>query len=361
MTGSLARKLAVAVSAVIVIVDIALIGTAVRGASGSRSAVSSSAARTVAYPAPEMVVPTRPGASVRATPAPAAPARPAVVVPPRPSPSPAPTIEVLGESMTVEAEETPDPVAVVVPAAAADDAAGRALLAIGPDGLVLRATRGSCPADGSATVALSADFGRTWAPLAGDLAQVLGVEAASDGTLRVIATDRSCRPLERHSSDGGATWQAGPLAGLWYLSPDSESEQVLGPALLSDVGCVPHALAAAGRDRAAVACADGTVRVTDDAGDAWRQAPAVSGVVSLAFADGGYALARTGDCASAVLRARDWAGTWTRVACLDDLVPDGVPKTDRAFAAIAAAGPVLAAQIGPAFVISTDSGSTWTP
>lgn len=360
MTGSLARKLAVAVTAVIVIVDIALIGTAVRGASGSRASVSSSSARTAAYPAPEMVVPTRLSASVRLTPAHQAPARttpaPAPVITPPPSAKEGPTIEVLGESKSVE-EDTAS-AAVAVPVTTSDDAAARVLLAVGAGGLVLRATRGACPADSSATLELSTDSGRTFTPLTGEIAQVLRVDVTSRGRAQVIATDRSCRPLERHTLDGGATWQSGELTGVWYLSPDSDADQVLGPSLVSEVGCVPRTLTAPDDEHAAVACVDGTVRFTGDAGDHWRKVAGLDGVGALTFATAadGYALVTASDCESAVERTSDGGATWTRVGCLDSVLPS---VSADAPTAIAAAGRVLAVQVGPTFLLSTDSGGTW--
>lgn len=362
MTGSLARRLAVAVTVVIVIVDIVLIGTAVRGATGSRASGPASAARTgtPAYPAPEMIVPTRLGASMRPSPVPAPRSSPAVAAP-RSSPATAPTIEVLGESRTVGEESAP--LAVPLPGLPRgdDDAASRPLLAVSPDGAVIRATRGSCPADGSAGLEISADLGRTWTPVASSAAQVLRVDAMGGGDLRIVATDRSCRPVARHSTDGGETWQPGGLSGIWYLSPDSDADQVLGPALVSTVGCVPHALAATDDEHAAVSCADGTVRVTDDGGDDWREVAGLSGVTSLVFTgDGdGYALAAADGCATAVLRTSGQPDGWSTVACLDEAVAPAAIGT-RPQAAIAAAGTVVAVQIGAVFLLSTDAGATWT-
>lgn len=365
MTGSLARRLAVALTVGIVIVDIVLIGAAVRGTTGSRAAAPATILRTgsPAYPAPEMIAPTRPGASMRTVPVPA----------PRATPADAPTIEVLGESRSVG--EEPAPVSRVAPAAGAapptavapprgdESATSRLLLAISPDGTVIRATRGSCPADGGATIELSADFGRTWFTLASTVAQVLRVDATGGGNLRVVATDLSCRPVASRSADGGAGWQPDGLSGVWYLSPDSDADQVLGPGLVSSVGCVPRSLSAPDDDRAAVSCADGTVRVTSDGGDHWRNVPGLSGVTSVAFtaAGGGFALASVDGCAAAVLRAAGQMTGWRATACLDALAGSataagGVPPQ----MAIAASGTVVAAQLGTVFTLSTDSGANWT-
>lgn len=381
MKGSLARRLAVAVTVVIVIVDIVLIGTAVRSATGgSRAAASASAARTgtVAYPAPEMITPTRrgvalpttavivPGASPALPEPGAVPASPTSASPTSAVPTstaPTPEIAVLGESRTVdEPEPTPPAIAVIpapLPPAGDSDTAAQPLLAVAPGGVVIRATRGRCPADGTAVIELSPDLGRTWTPLSSAVAQVLGVDAAR-GELRIVATDRSCRPIARHSTDGGASWQAGALNGIWYLSPDAEADQVLGPALVSTVGCVPRSLAATDDDHAAVVCADGTVRVTDDAGDRWDEAAATAGVLALSGVGAGHALARVEGCAIAVLRTAGGAVTGSPGPCLDELVGSaGRPGADVP-AAIAAAGAVVVAQVGSTFLVSTDSGATWS-
>lgn len=363
----MARKLAWLFAVVIVIVDVVLITTALRHSAASRAAQPSANRGVQAiFPAPEMVTPTRSAPATASPPAPAGPdgAGPGDVVPipfgpvrtmsTTPAPSTSAGIQVLAESRT---EET-TPIATMSPAppapgraAARPPASDRVLLGVTRDGFVIRAHRGTCPAATPTDIAVSRDGGRTWERIEAAAPQIVRVGAASGGALWFVGTDASCRPIQRNSPDGGVTWRGGSVSGIWYLSPDAEATQVISPQLVADVGCVPLALAGIDPRRAIVACADGLIRGTGDAGDSWTTLSALPGAVSLAFAGptDGYALAAVADCPARVLHTVDGGRTWRHGVCL----------TGREPRAIAADGDTVAAQVGSNLFVSIDAGRTW--
>lgn len=229
-------------------------------------------------------------------------------------------------------------------------AAERILLDMSSDGSVIRALRGECPADSPARVEVSDDGGSSWHTVETDSTAILRVGAQRDG-LWYVGTDSGCDPIEQDTDDGGATWTTGGTSGAWYLDADPDATTLQGPNAQSDVGCVPVALSGVSLHDAAVACADGTVRVTDDAGASWSTASTVPGVAGISFvsADSGVALAPRGACGAAVLRTSDGGSSWSQVRCLDGYQP----------LAIAAAGDAIRAQVGTVLYGSDDDGESW--
>lgn len=331
------RKIAVIVAAAIFALDAVLIIVMLRSGgwgtetyrAGPRPGVTRT---TVAFPAPEMVTPTRmpKGPATHAAPPPRTPA------PPDAELTTSSEIEVLGASRSVE-DPTP--------------ATGRVLMAVGPDGSLIRAVRGSCPARTGADVEISTDSGRSWHRVPTSLTQVLDVAALPDGDLSILGVDFSCRPSAQLSSDDGQSWRDAGLAERWYLSPDAEAEQVVGPQLLSQVGCVPAAVSGISRKRAAVGCDDGRIQVTSDAGDSWSTSATLPGLVSLDFTSArrGAALVASADCPAEVLSTGDRGATWSALTCL----PSGEAQ------AIAMTGHTITAQVGGEVWISDDAGESW--
>lgn len=368
----MARKLAWLMAVAVVILDVVLVTSALRGAEAPRPAQASARNGIVTiFPAPEMVRPTRlstgpaartpapagsDAASVPEIAAPGAPAgAPVVTTLTAPAPATSSGIQVLGESRTEEPTTsrppvTPAPRATPGQDAAESPAAGRVLLGVSRDGLVIRAIRGACPAAVATAVAVSLDGGRTFRQASFAAPQVLRVGAAG-GEAWLIGVDSSCRPIQRHTDDGGAHWDDGRVSDSWYLSPDADAAQVVGPGTVAEVGCVPLAVAGIDARRAVVACADGDIRATKDAGDAWSTIAALPGVVSLALtsAEDGYALAAAPDCPARVLRTVDGGRTWRPAACIAGAQPR----------AIAADGDVVAAQVGTRLFVSADAGRAW--
>jgi hypothetical protein len=367
------RKLAWLFVVLLIVADVVLVTTMLRTSGPSRAArASSTAGGHAAFPAPEMVSPTRSGraASAPAGSAPvsrsasapgsapaAAAAAPALPAPPDSTPTSPPEsgqIQVLGESRDEDA-----------PPDTAAESAG-ILLQIGADGVILRAARGACPSTAAAALAISRDSGVTWTPVPAAVAQVLAVGASSAGTLWFVGTDSSCRPTARESRDGGAGWTPGSVRGRWYLNPDPASTDVASPRLLSNVGCVPAALAGIDARRAVALCTGGDIRVTDDSGDTWITASRIPGAVSLSFdsTERGYALAAARGCPAAVLRTVDGAQTWARVACLGDDAPMAIAAaSSRAAGTLtagdAAAADTVVAQVGAVLSVSRDGGRSW--
>lgn len=347
----MARKLAWLVAVVLVVADMVLVVAALSdGRPSKKPAAPAPVTRNsdTPYPAPEMVAPTRSGGAIRA----AAPSPNQALGKSRaPTPSP---IQVLGESRAAGpalTAITPPPAAIPVSDSAAAPATGRILLAVNSNGVVVRASRGSCPSGVPTALSVSSDSGTSWGRVDTLAAQVLRVGATESGTIWFVGSDVTCRPVERESGDAGVTWRPGGSHGVWHLGPDAASTNIAGPGLVSDVGCVPVALDNVDARRAAAVCVDGDIRRTDDAGDTWRTVSSFPGAVSLALAgaDRGYLLAETDDCRAAVLRTDDAAKTWRPLACLGNAAPR----------AIAAAGEFAAAQIGPELLISRDTGVHW--
>jgi hypothetical protein len=353
----MARKLAWLFVALIAIADLVLISTVLHSPGSSKAASSPATRSTAAYPAPEMITPTRGGNSISVAGPPMVAAAPNTALPALPGPAAAPTegIQVLGESRDEEASPTwtPAPRPAGMRPAGTGDASGsaRILLDVDVRGTIVRAVRGTCPSTTATALSVSRDAGASWVAVDAGVPQVLGVGALHDSPTWYVGTDETCRPVGRESTDGGETWHSGSVAGRWYLNPDPASTVVASPRLVADVGCVPLNLAAVDERRAGVACANGDVRVTGDGGDSWTTTAGLPGLGAVAFASGdrGFALVSGADCRAEVLRTDDGGVSWMSQSCLGDVKPR----------ALAAAGDFVVAQVGSDLLVSRDTGRTW--
>ena len=228
----------------------------------------------------------------------------------------------------------------------------RVMLDMSSDGYVIRATRGDCSRGIPGTVEISRDLGRRWSTVDSGAAAVLRVGARRGGALWYVDAAQGCRPAEEDSTDGGATWTSGSTDGTWFLDADSGSTSVHAPTGMSDIGCVPVALAGIDLNHAVAACTTGDVRTTDDSGKTWHPASQLPGVVAISFLNAahGYALAATSSCAAAVFGTTSAGAMWHRLTCLAGDQPRG----------IAAAGDHVLAQVGNTLAGSEDGGVTWT-
>lgn len=229
------------------------------------------------------------------------------------------------------------------------------LLDMASDGSAIRATRGSCPADGAdaepPAVQVSGDAGETWSTVESSSSAVLRVAAGRSGRSWFVATDDDCALVEHDSAGDGEDWTTSSPDGAWALPVDATATSILAPIGDVEVGCAPVSLAAIDSKNAVVACTDGALRISTDSGKTWTDGAAVPGVVGVTFVgpNSGYALAVTSQCPAQVWQTGDGGASFAELACLDGAAPQ----------AITAAGPTILAQVGGSLQRSDDEGDTW--
>jgi hypothetical protein len=144
---------------------------------------------------------------------------------------------------------------------------------------------GSCSA-GGATVARTADGGRTWVQDKTHLRRIVRVRPLLGQTAFVIGTGASCRAELRTTSDGGATWASADYLGtLWFRDPRDQSVVwAPGPFISKPCGrgAVLDLAVDLSTDSARVLCADGLVRSSPDTASSWTDVARVTGAVALA-------------------------------------------------------------------------------
>jgi hypothetical protein len=149
-----------------------------------------------------------------------------------------------------------------------------------------RVGAGSC-AGGGATLTRTADGGRTWVEGGTPLRRIVRVKPGDGRAAFVIGADASCAAILKDTSDGGDTWGSGGSAGdAWFRDPKS-ARTVRAPGSSTSQPCGKRAvldLAALSNDSARALCVDGLVRQTTDTGSSWTNAGKVKGAVALAVA-----------------------------------------------------------------------------
>lgn len=228
------------------------------------------------------------------------------------------------------------------------------LLGLAADGTILRAKAGDCRGE-PGRVQVSTDGGKTFTTAYQPVPQVLRVLAISRTNLWFVEANEQCRPGVRRSGDAGLTWaRTAGSKGTWHLTPELDSTAVHGPDGPVEVYCVATAIAPVDPTTAYVGCADGTTRLTRDAGQNWSEIAAIDGLVGLDFADEntGFALA-VADCGSAVLSTTDAGESWKETACLTAKNPKAIavnPDLSR-----------IIVQTGRTIRVGADGGTTWEP
>jgi len=231
------------------------------------------------------------------------------------------------------------------------------MLAIGDDGVVLRAVTGDCSSNGSASdagVEVSIDDGASFSTVFKNLPQVMGISAVSQAELSFVDADERCSPGVQRSSDTGATWtRATVTKGLWHLSPGVNDVVVHASEGAVDAGCTTIVVAPVSAEVAYIGCDDGAVRVTRNAGKEWTDVAAVKGLVGLTFNDAttGFALAKSSDCAAEVLASTDAGETWDQTACLKGNEPKAIASNGQSTRIIS--------QVDKTVRFSDDNGETW--
>jgi photosystem II stability/assembly factor-like uncharacterized protein len=147
-----------------------------------------------------------------------------------------------------------------------------------------RVGAGSCSA-GGATLATTADGGRTWAQATTHLRRIVRVRPADGQVAFVVGANASCAPELENTSDGGVTWvSANTVGSAWFRHP-TDPGAVRAPGPSTSHPCGKGAvldLAVLSTGSARVLCADGLVRSTTDTGSSWTDVGTVAGAVALA-------------------------------------------------------------------------------
>ncbi|MET0931188.1 MAG: hypothetical protein ABWX74_16830, partial [Aeromicrobium sp.] len=94
-----------------------------------------------------------------------------------------------------------------------------ASVAAANDGTIVVGTRGTC-AGGEATVMVSTNGGADFSESTTGLSTTLAVRATGTKAITVVGTDTKCEPHQLTSTDGGVTWTEDDEIDLWY--PDSQ-------------------------------------------------------------------------------------------------------------------------------------------
>jgi hypothetical protein len=148
-----------------------------------------------------------------------------------------------------------------------------------------RVSGGSCSA-GGATVAMTADGGRTWTHGKTHLSRIVRVRSLDGRAAFVIGTSARCSAELRSSTNGGVTWaSADYMSTLWFRDPrDPRVVRVPGPSTSQPCGkvAVLDLAVVLSTDSARVLCADGLVRASTYRGASWADLGTVTGAVALA-------------------------------------------------------------------------------
>jgi hypothetical protein len=150
-----------------------------------------------------------------------------------------------------------------------------------------RVGAGSCSA-GGASLATTADGGRTWAQAQAqtNLSRIVRVRPTDSQVAFVVGANASCAAELEKTRDGGGTWVSANAVGtLWFRdptdpsavrAPGSSTSQPCGKGAVLDLAVLTST------NSARVLCADGLVRTATQPGSSWTNVGTVTGAVALA-------------------------------------------------------------------------------
>jgi hypothetical protein len=289
--------------AVFVIVDVVLIGGAMRHVNG-----------------------TPPPTGVSSTEAPAASATPSQALPATPTTEPA---QVAFDFNPTEAVS----------------------LSAANDGTIVYGTRGRC-ADPAASVMVSTNGGADFSPATTGLRTALAVRAASAARIVVVGTDASCAVKQVASTDGGKTWKESAGIDIWYADLDDTSKVVSSTGASQPAAdCIVTTVSQVTPASARVSCANGALYGSGDNGATWTALGRLDNIRVSAFLtpSSGFALARYNGCAANAFSTADGGVTWAPGGCIT-----GDPAQ-----AIAATSNGLTAVVADEAYTSADNGKSW--
>lgn len=259
MADRLSGRLGLVALGSFLVVDVALVGLALRSTAAAPDAEGSSAPR----PAAESGV-SAGGAG---------------------TPSPSSTTDSAPADSAPAEDSVLEPAPVTLGLVAVDDSTA------------WRFTSGTC-ADGGSTLSVSEDGAETWQPQAAPFDTTVRVRVREDGTAFAIGGDSDCRPRFRQSRDGAQTWDR-PVAvpGAWHR--DLDDPTVVGteagtPAKPCEAAGVVDL--AVGDSSALALCGDGRLR-SSQTGKQWSDEGSVQGALAVALTgDRTLALVTTSGC-----------------------------------------------------------------
>ena len=222
-----------------------------------------------------------------------------------------------------------------------------------------RIVAGSCSA-GGATLAATADGGKTWAQRSAKLRRIVRLGSTGVGAAFVVGANSSCVAELMDTSDGGGTWSSGGNVGAAWFRDLRNPVVVHAPGTATSRPCGKRAvldLAVLTAGSARVLCAVGLVRSTTNSGVLWADVGTVDGAVALAVPavnSGETYVARLGasGCAGVqILRVHSRAAT----SCVQVAIPKGPGQIAMS---LVKGGGWLG--VGDTTMRSTDGLATWT-
>ena len=216
---------------------------------------------------------------------------------------------------------------------------------------------GACPTDPDLEV--SRDGGRTWQPSKPKLRSVSRLRAYSESSVFAVGGAEGCAPRYLATGGPGEPWSGNGalLAESWYRVP-KEINRVHAPGgrLSNPCGKRLHDFAGLGDLGASALCADGTVRITQDSGQSWRDLKGKSAGLALGADERVYAVAmrRKGcDGIAVVLLSPSAQSDGDAVRCAP------VKQDFSGELAIGVRGEVVWLWLGSEVMVSTNSGRSW--
>ena len=233
------------------------------------------------------------------------------------------------------------------------------LLAVNSATLAWRALAGRCPTDPQ--VEVTRDGGRTWRPTDAGLRSVSRMRSYDESSVFAVGGDEDCDPRYATTGGPGESWtdSARLLGQTWYRMPsDINKIHAPGGRLSSPCETRLDDFAGLGDGGAAAICTDGSVRLTQDGGQQWRDLEGVAKGRSVGADEEVYVLAlRRAQCTPGVGVALLTPGTREVDSEAVRCAPvGGDPDTELA---VSVRGQVLWLWAGEEVAVSTDRGRNW--
>jgi photosystem II stability/assembly factor-like uncharacterized protein len=225
-------------------------------------------------------------------------------------------------------------------------------LSLANDGTIVFGARGRCAANKNSELSVSTNSGEDFVKVETGLTTTLAVRTTGAKSISVVGTDADCDPRQVTSTDGGKSWAESDSVDLWYPAPD-ETTQVVSPRGSSRPSkkCVITSVSQVTDDSARVSCANGTFLGSGDNGKTWVRLGRLDNarVGTFVSPSKGYALARYNGCGANVFATTDGGVSWQPRGCISGDPAQAISATTNRLAAVVANDPY----------VSTDDGRSW--
>jgi hypothetical protein len=220
------------------------------------------------------------------------------------------------------------------------------------DGTIVFGTRGRCASGDGAEVSVSTNRGADFSDTKTGLTTTLAVRTTSASLISVVGTDSDCEPQQVTSTDGGKSWTGSESIDIWYPAPEGATQVVSprGPSTPSKK-CVITSVSQVTAESARVSCADGTFRGSGDSGKTWVKLGRLDNARLGMFVSPskGYALARYNGCGANAFATTDGGASWQPGGCISGDPAQAIAATTNRLSAVVAGDPY----------VSTDDGKSW--